>query len=103
MFTQEEIVEFLEKSWKIKDVQKRMKTDRKNLADEIVIQILVNVPFQSITMVAADPQDRNRPSFEEVKERCTTGANNIFQEYTRQTTDAIEPKVVKTSARNTKI
>ena len=80
MFTQEEIVEFLQKSWKIKDVLKRMKTDRKNLADEIVIQILVNVPFQSITMVAANQQDRNRPSYEEVKKRCTTGIGGICYE-----------------------
>ena len=78
MFTQQEVVEFLQKSWKIKDVVKRMKTDRKNLADEIVTQILVNVPFQSITLVAADPQERTRPSFEEVKKKCTTGCKRYI-------------------------
>ena len=73
MFTQKEAVEFLQNSWKIKDVLKRMKTDRKNLADEIVVQILANVPFQSITLVAAKPEERNCPSYEEIKQRCTSG------------------------------
>ena len=74
MFTREEAVEFLQNSWKIKNVLERMKTDRKNLADEIVTQILAKVPFQSISLVAAIPEDRNRPSFEDIKARCTTGA-----------------------------
>ena len=75
MFTREEAVKFLQNSWKIKNVLKRMKTDRKNLADEIATQILAKVPFQSISLVAAKPEDRNRPSFEDIKARCTTGAN----------------------------
>ena len=75
MFTREEAVEFLQNSWKIKNVLERMKTDRKNLADEIATQILAKVPFQSISLVAARPEDRNRPSFEDIKARCTTGAN----------------------------
>jgi hypothetical protein len=75
MFTREEAVEFLQNSWKIKNVLKRMKTDRKNLADEIATQILAKVPFQSLSLVAARPEDRNRPSFEDIKARCTTGAN----------------------------
>jgi hypothetical protein len=78
MFTREEAVEFLQNSWKIKNVLKRMKTDRKNLADEIATQILAKVPFQSISLVAAKPEDRNRPSFEDIKASCTTGANKIF-------------------------
>ncbi len=78
MFTREEAVEFLQNSWKLKDVLKRMKTDRKNLADEIVSQILAKAPFQSITLVAATPQERNRPSYEKIKARCTTGANIVY-------------------------
>ena len=79
MFTQTEAVEFLQNSWKIKNVLKRMKTDRKCLVDEIVIQILANVPFQSITLVASKPEDRNCPSYEEIKKRCTSGkARNIY-------------------------
>ncbi|CAB4026525.1 arylamine N-acetyltransferase 1-like, partial [Paramuricea clavata] len=80
MFTQEEAVEFLQNSWKIKNVLDRMKTDRKNLADEIVTQILAKVPFQSISLVAAKPEDRNRPSFEDIKARCTTGIGGLCSE-----------------------
>lgn len=73
MFTQKEAVEFLETSWKIKDVRKRMKSDRKNLVDEIVTQILAKVPFQSINLVAATVEERKQPSHEQIKARCTSG------------------------------
>ncbi|CAB4026527.1 arylamine N-acetyltransferase 1-like [Paramuricea clavata] len=80
MFTREEAVEFLQNSWKIKNVVERMKTDRKNLADEIVTHILEKVPFQSISLVAAKPEDRNRPSFEDIKAMCTAGVGGLCYE-----------------------
>ncbi|XP_028406155.1 uncharacterized protein LOC114528676 [Dendronephthya gigantea] len=80
MFTQEEAVEFLQTSWKIKDVLKRMKTDRKNLVDEIVTQILAKVPFQSIHLVAAKAEERKRPPFEEIRKKCTSGVGGLCYE-----------------------
>ena len=36
MFTYNEAVELLQNSWAVKNVEKRLKNDRKNLVDEIV-------------------------------------------------------------------
>lgn len=76
LFARQEAIEFLQDSYMIKDVTNRLKTDRKNLADEIVTQILAHVPFQSVLLVSQNPEERKRPSFDEIKEKCKSGDTN---------------------------
>ena len=73
MFSQQEAVQFLQNSWSIKDVLKRLKNDRKNLVDEIVVQILARIPFQSIALMAKPAEERNCPTYEEIKARGKSG------------------------------
>ena len=79
MFTQEEAVEFLQNSFKIKDVLKKLKTDPKSLVDEIAVQVLSRVSFQSIVMIATSPKERRRPTYEEIKARGKSGAMTTSQ------------------------
>ena len=73
MFSEQEAVQFLEKLWSINDVLKRLKNDRKNLVDEIVVQVLARVSFQSIVLMATPQEERKCPTYEELKARGKSG------------------------------
>lgn len=76
MFTRQKAVQFLQNSWKIMNVEKRLRTDRKKFLNEIIIQIHEKVPFQFITgykLWLVPPEQRSIPSFEEINRACMTG------------------------------
>jgi hypothetical protein len=72
MFTYNEAVELLQNSWAVKNVEKRLKNDRKNLVDEIVQIIHEKVAFQSVTLLSS-ANIHKRPTYDEIKERCVSG------------------------------
>ena len=74
MFTQQEAVELLQNSLNIKDVLKKLKTDPKSLVDEIAVQVLARVSFQSIVLMATPPEELKLPTYEEIKAKGKSGA-----------------------------
>lgn len=76
MFSKKEAIIFLQNSLGVKDVEKRLERDRKNLLDEIISGILANVPFQSITLMTSSDK-RKRPSLENVKKDCMAGIGGL--------------------------
>lgn len=77
MFSQQEAVTFLESKWGAQQVEERLVTDRKNLLDEVVILIQINLPFQSITLMSVPPNERRRPSVDTIKSECLDGIGGL--------------------------
>ena len=76
MFTKKEAVDFLERSWGVKTVEKKLRSDRKHFLEEIILVIRGRVPFQFLTlcpMLLIPPLKRIFPSLESMKEDCMTG------------------------------
>ena len=67
MFTKKEAVDFLERSWGVKNVEKKLRSDRKHFLEEIILVIRGRVPFQLLTfwpMLLIPPLKRIFPSVE---------------------------------------
>ena len=77
MFTEEEATSFLENSWGIRNVKNKLGADRKNLLDEIIVIVQAKVPFQSITLMATSPNERIRPTLEDIKRDCMAGIGGL--------------------------
>ena len=75
MFTFKEAVELLRDAWEVKDVERRLKNDRKKLADEIVQVIHENVAFQNVILLSSDIN--KLPTYAEIKERCISGVGGL--------------------------
>jgi hypothetical protein len=75
MFTKEEAVSLLEKSWGLTNVVERFQNgaERRKLLDEIVTTVQMKVPFQGITFLAAPQEQRKRPNIETIKSECVAG------------------------------
>ncbi|KAK7487271.1 hypothetical protein BaRGS_00021499 [Batillaria attramentaria] len=73
MFTKKEAVAFLADKWGVKRVEERLLTDRKNLIDEIVVLVHINVNFQTVTLLAVPPSERRRPTVAEIKRDGMSG------------------------------
>ncbi|KAK7095580.1 uncharacterized protein [Littorina saxatilis] len=77
MFSREEAVCFLEGSWGVSNVAERLTRDRKALLHEVVTQVQVSVPFQSVTLMAVPPEQRRRPSVGSIKAECMAGVGGL--------------------------
>ena len=76
MFTKKEAVDFLERSWGVKTVEKKLRSDRKHFLEEIILVIRGRVPFQLLTfseMLLIPPLKRIFPSLESGKKDCMSG------------------------------
>lgn len=58
MFTREEAVKFLTENLNISNVEQRLKSDRKNLLDEIATNIQTHLPFQNLKLLSEVPEKR---------------------------------------------
>ena len=76
MFTKKEAVDFLERSWGVKNLEKKLRSDRKHFVEEIILVIRGRVPFQLLTfseMLLIPPLKRIFPSVESGKKDCMSG------------------------------
>lgn len=77
MFTHDEALQLLQGSWRIKDVETRLKTDRRALLDDVVVCFQGRVIFQTISAMACEPGKLKRPTFEEIKQNCLSGVGGL--------------------------
>ena len=76
--TYKEALELLETRWRVVNVVQRLKSDRKNLVDEIIICIHEYVPFQSISVLSKSSEERNiMLTNEQIKEVCFAGEGGL--------------------------
>ena len=77
MFNHDAALKLLQDSWRIKDVEKRLKTDRKALLDEVVVGVQEKVIFQTISVMASEPGRLKRPTFAEIKQNCLCAVGGV--------------------------
>ncbi|BFZ20185.1 hypothetical protein BsWGS_23224 [Bradybaena similaris] len=77
MFTREEAVKFLTENLNIPNVEQRLKSDRKNLLDEIATNIQTHLPFQNLKLLSEVPEKRHRPSLDEIKADLMSGIGGL--------------------------
>ena len=73
MFRYHEALSLLRDSWGVENVEERLRSDRKCLLDQIVTVIQEKTLFQTISVIAQSPDHVERPSFDEIKQRCLSG------------------------------
>ena len=76
MSTKKEAVDFLQRSWGVKNVEEKLRSDRKHFLEEIILVIRGRVPFQSLTfcaMLSIPPTKRFLPSLKSANKDCMTG------------------------------
>ncbi|XP_002735022.1 uncharacterized protein LOC100375173 [Saccoglossus kowalevskii] len=84
MFTKEEATEFIEDTLEIKDPLKQFDVNRLVLLNNIIRAIQNNIPFQNITLLCLQKNDRRAPTMEEIKRDGLSlvggicSVNNVF-------------------------
>lgn len=77
MFTHDSALKLLQDSWGIKDIEKRLKADRKALLDQVVVGVQERVIFQTISVMACEPGRLKRPTFAEIKQNCLCAVGGV--------------------------
>ena len=77
MFTYSEALQLLQNSWGVKNVEDRLKNDRKSLVDEIIQIIHEKVPFQNITILSSSDRNTRPLLHNDIRERCVSGVGGL--------------------------
>ena len=76
MLTREVAIQFLQNSWKINDVELRLKTDRESFLNKLIQTFYERVPFQLLSLfilTSLPPNEREIPSLEQIDKVCMSG------------------------------
>ncbi|XP_005112855.1 uncharacterized protein LOC101854469 [Aplysia californica] len=77
MFTKDEALSFLKNNLKVRDVEKRLETDRRSLLDDFVVAMQTQLVFQNLRLLSVPKAQRRRQTVEEIKSDLLSGVGGL--------------------------